>query len=72
MTGTHDGPLDLTPLGIAVSVEATEQTISLPLSRAEIHFNDSDQVTAQVVYQAEGAAMSDLLSQLGIEMPPVG
>ncbi len=72
ITGTHDGPLDLSPLGIAVGVEATDQQIALPLSRVEIHLNENDQVTAQVVYQAEGAAMSDLLSQLGIEMPPVG
>ena len=72
VTGTHDGPLDLTPLGIAVSVEATDQTLSLPMSRAEYHFNENDQITQQIVYQAEGAGMSDLLSQLGIEMPPVG
>lgn len=71
-TGTHNGILDLTPLGIAISLEPTEQKILLPESRAEIHFSDSDQVTAQIMQQAEGAAMADMLSQLGIEMPPVG
>jgi hypothetical protein len=71
-TGTHDGILDLTPLGIAISLEPTEQKIALPESRAEVHFSESDQVTAQIMQQAEGAAMGDLLSQLGIEMPPVG
>jgi hypothetical protein len=72
VTATHDGNLDLTPLGVAISLEPTEQKIDLPESRAEYHFSESDQLTAQIVQQAAGAAMSDLLSQLGIEMPPVG
>lgn len=72
VTGTHDGILDLTPLGVAISLEPTEQKIKLPESRAELHFSDSDQLRAQIAQQAEGAAMSDLLAQLGIEMPPVG
>ena len=72
ISGTHDGILDLTPLGIAVGVEPTDQTISLPESASEISFNESNQVTAMVMHQAEGASLADMLSQLGIEMPPLG
>jgi hypothetical protein len=71
ISGTHDGVLDLNPLGMAITVGPTGKTIALPESSSEITFNETGQVTRQVLNQAAGAAMAGLLEQLGIEAPPV-
>lgn len=71
VSGTHDGTLDFTPLGISVTAEPTGKTIALPESTSEITFSASGQVIGQRLNQAEGATMTGLLEQLGVEAPPI-
>ena len=71
VSGTHDGVLDLTPLGITITAEPTGKTINLPESSAEFTFDGSDKVVSQVLNQAQGATMTALLEQLGVEAPPI-
>lgn len=70
ITGTHDGPLDFTPLGIQLRVEASGTAIAMPQSASEITFNEAGQVVSQVLTQAEGATMTGLVALLGAELPP--
>jgi hypothetical protein len=71
ISGTHDGVLDLNPLGMAITVEPTGKAVALPESSVEITFNNAGQVVRQTMNQAAGAAMADLLAQLGVEAPPI-
>ena len=72
ITSTHDGPLDLEQVGIPLKVEPTKKTASLPESSMDIKFNDQDQVSSITMNQAQGAAMTDLVAQLGAELPSTG
>ena len=69
VTGTHDGTLDLTPLDIPVTLEATNQRIVLPVSVADLTFDDNDQVESLVMHQAAGGTLNDLVTLLGAETP---
>lgn len=72
ITSTHDGPLDLEQVGIPLKVEPTRKTAELPESSMEITFNEQGQVSRMVMNQAQGAAMTDLVAQLGAELPQDG
>jgi hypothetical protein len=66
-TGTHDGRLDLNPLGIAAQVEPTYKSIALPPSAAELTFGPGGRITRWTLHEAEGATLEDLLALLGAE-----
>jgi hypothetical protein len=72
VTGTHDGVLDLRPLGYDIQAPPTGKAIKLPESSAAITFDDNGLVTAMDLQQAEGASMMGLLAQLGVEPPAAG
>lgn len=72
ITGTHTGTFDLTPLSIETTVAPTQKRIELPQSSMQITFDEQDKVVSIVLNQAPGATMTDLLSQLGAELPAQG
>ena len=72
VTGTHDGVLDLRPLGFDIQAAPTGKTIKLPESSATVTFDDTGQVIAMNLQQAEGASMMGMLAQLGVEPPAAG
>ncbi len=72
VSGTHDGVLDLNGIGVPVVVEPTGKTVNLPQSSSEITWDENNHVVSQVLHQAAGATLSDLLAQIGAEMPLQG
>ena len=72
ISGTHDGVIDLRPLGYDIQAEPTGKTINLPQSSLITVFDDDGLVLAMTLNQAEGAGMPGVLSQLNIELPSVG
>jgi hypothetical protein len=68
-TGIHDGTLDLAAAGIPVTVAPTDKSISTPPATGVFTFDSDDLVAALEMNQPAGGGLSDLLAQLGAEMP---
>ena len=68
--GTHDGPLDLNPLGIPLRLPPTGIILRLPASAATLRFNAAGEVAGLALQLAPGAAPRDLIARLGGTLPP--
>ena len=72
VTGTHDGVLDLRPLGYDIQVEPANQSISLPQSTLTVTFDPYGLVIRMQLHQGKGWDLPGVLDQLGIKPPSVG
>ena len=71
LSGTHDGPLDLYPLGIPLQLPPTGTILRLPVSAATVTFNSSGEVSNLFLQVAAGAGPGDMITRLGGTLPPV-
>ena len=71
ISGTHDGLLDLYPLGIPLQLPPTGTILRLPASAATVSFNNSGQVVDLFLQVAAGAGPGDMIARLGGTLPPV-
>ncbi len=71
LSGTHDGPLDLYPLGIPLQLPPTGTILRLPASAAAVTFNSSGEVSDLFLQVAAGAGPGDMITRLGGTLPPV-
>jgi hypothetical protein len=67
-TGTHNGLLDLNPLGMPVKLPATGRSIKLPKTKFTFRVT-GDQVTYYSEEAVQGGGMAGILEQLGIKHP---
>ncbi len=68
ITGTHTGTLDLTPLGIPVTLPPTGIAIHLPAQPSEAVLEGGQMVHHQLA-DVEEAGLPGILAQLGVELP---
>ncbi len=70
-SGTHEGPLDLYPLGIPLRLAATGTILRLPASAATLEFNEAGEVAHLQLQVAAGASVADVIARLGGSMSPL-
>ncbi|GAB4472495.1 MAG: hypothetical protein Kow00124_10600 [Anaerolineae bacterium] len=68
ITGTHTGTLDLTPVGIPVTLAPTDIAIHLPPQPSEAALEGGQMVHHQLA-EVAGAGLPGILAQLGVELP---
>lgn len=70
LRATHDGPLDLAPLGVPLQIPPTGRILRLPSSAATFTFNAAGEVAGLELQFAAGAAPRDIIARLGAALPP--
>ncbi len=70
VSGTHDGTLDLVPLGIPLRLPPTGTILRLPVSAATFTFNSAGEVADLFLQVAAGAGPGDMITRLGGTLPP--
>jgi predicted ester cyclase len=65
LSGTHNGPLDLTNMNMGV-IAATDKTFSTKHEKTRVTVRDN-KITSWVVDATEGAGLKAILGQLGVK-----
>ncbi len=68
-SGTHNGDMDLSAVGIPMTVPPTGIAISAPVQETEFTVSGG-LIVNQHLPPVEGGGLEDILAQLGVELPP--